>query len=438
MAAESREAVRRGRGVFFLTQMQDLDNQAFNAPQIPVENLIDAFVSQTMLAADELLGGFGNTSKFPNVPQLDAMIDVIARDSSLDPDVASFVRLTLDTMASRNLKDHVNDGFFRYTTDPDWQTPHYEKMLYDNAQLARLYVKADGLWPDRGYADVARRTLDFVEARLKHPQGGYMSSLSAVDRDNQEGAAYFWTRAQLATYLDDTEMRYLEGLWQLETKTTEFLLEPLIGIGARGDPDINHGIRKKLRARGSADMPADEKRLASWNAMMLQALTAAAPLDPRYRRRAEALYSNMRDRFYRQDGSLSRLAGNAEIAEAVLEDYAQVALAFLDYGRAFDNRQATETSVRLAERAYRLFVKNGRWQQKNNTLIPLAQGKWIIPDLVYFSPMTLWLRVALEAPGVETEVREQAATMLQRASRDMLDAPYFYGSFIMLRVNRSG
>ena len=185
-------------------------------------------------------------------------------------------------------------------------------------------------------------------------------------------------------------------------------------------------------------MPADEKRLASWNAMMLEALTAAAPLDERYRRRAEALYSNMRDHYFRQDGSLIRLAGNADIAEAVLEDYAQVALAFLNYGRAFDNRQATETAAQLATRAYRQFVRQGRWQQKTNTLIPLAQGKWIIPDLVYFSPMTLWLKVALEAPGIETEVREQALSMLQRASRDMLDAPYFYGSFIMLRVSQSG
>ncbi|NCF37063.1 MAG: DUF255 domain-containing protein [Gammaproteobacteria bacterium] len=111
---------------FFLTEMQDLDNQAFDAPDIPAQNLMDAFVSQAMLAADELQGGFGNTSKFPNVPQLDTLIAIIRRYENLDRDVASFVQLTLQMMASRNLHDHVNNGFFRYTTDPDWQTPHFD------------------------------------------------------------------------------------------------------------------------------------------------------------------------------------------------------------------------------------------------------------------------------------------------------------------------
>jgi uncharacterized protein YyaL (SSP411 family) len=86
---------------FFQTRMQDPGNQAFDAAQIPATNLIDAFVSQTMLAADELQGGIGNTSKFPNVPQLDALLAEISRNSKLDPDVSDFVQLTLQAMATK-------------------------------------------------------------------------------------------------------------------------------------------------------------------------------------------------------------------------------------------------------------------------------------------------------------------------------------------------
>jgi uncharacterized protein YyaL (SSP411 family) len=419
---------------FFQTRMQGWDNQAFDAPQIPARQLVDAFVSQTMQAADELQGGIGNSTKFPNVPQFDALLDAISQNKNLDRDVTDFVHLTLRAMASKNLQDHVNGGFFRYTTDPDWQTPHFEKMLYDNAQLAMLYLKAQQLWPAQGYAEIAMRTLDFVEANLKHPGGGYMASLSAVDKDNKEGGAYFWSREQLAALLNKDELEYLLKLGPAHPASNEFLIGPLIGQGASGEPGTNLALLRKLQARGSASMPVDDKRLASWNAMMLNALTAAADIDPRFANRARGLFRSMQDNFYRA-GSLVRFAGNAAIADAVLEDYAEVAEAFLNFGRKFSDKDAIEFARLLTQRAHSMFLKNGRWQAKAKPLIPIAQGQWIIPDRVLYSPMTLWLKVALEVPGLDPAVRRSAATMLQRASRDMLDSPYFYGSFIMLRSN---
>jgi len=414
--------------------MQDLDNQAFDAPQIPAAQLVDAFVAQTMLAADELQGGIGSTSKFPNVPQFDALLDEISQNKNLDQDVIDFVQLTLHAIASKNLQDHVNGGFFRYTTDPDWQTPHFEKMLYDNAQLAMLYLKAQQLWPAQGYAEIAMRTLDFVETNLKHPDGGYMSSLSAVDVDNKEGGAYFWSREELAAVLEDQEVEYLSKLWPAETRTSEFLIKPLTGQGSLGDPAKNLPILKKLQSRGSKSMPADDKRLASWNAMMLDALIVAADIDSRYAERARVLFRYMYNNFYGA-GSLIRFAGNAGAADAVLEDYAQVAKSFFSFGKHFGNEEATRFAMQLTESAYALFLKNGRWQQKAQSLIPLAPGEWVIPDQVFFSPMTLWIEVALEVPGLNPTVRAVANKMLQRATREMLDSPYFYGSFIMLRSN---
>ncbi len=438
--AEWRERhVELGRAarIFFEREMVDQPGSALEAPDLPAARLVDAFVAQSMLAADELQGGFGNTSKFPNAPQLAALLEVIAGDPKLDPDVADFMRLTLDTMAARHLTDHIDGGFFRYTTDPDWQTPHFEKMLYDNAQLASLYLRAHRLWPDRGYAGVALRTLDFVEARLRHPDGGYMSSLSAVDADNVEGGAYWWTRAELEASLDGGDLRYLEDLWQIDPAHGQFLPRPLIGPGADGDGERNRRILERLRGQPRVPMPADDKRLAGWNALLLEALVLAAPLDQRQAKRARALYRQMREHFVRGDEVVRFVHAGGSVA-GQFEDYALLAHAFDAYGRAFDDKAARALAARLVARAHALFFHDGRWRHKRETLIPVAPGDWIAVDRVLPSPMSRWLEVALAAPGVGDEIRDAARGMLARSTRDMLDAPYFYGSFILLRSAYAG
>jgi len=418
---------------YFESDLQHRKSEALSAPETSSDELVDAFVSQAMQVADELQGGFGNTSKFPNVPRFDALLDSITRNQKPDPDVVDFINLSLQVMATRNLHDHINGGFFRYTVDPDWQTPHFEKMLYDNALLAELYLKAHRIWPDRGYADIAMRTLDFIETNLKHDHGGYMSSLSAVDRDNREGGAYLWSSEQLSALLEPDELEHLQQRWQLQSQPAEFLIQPLSDPGQPAKSGIEQNILRKLQSRGSGSMPVDDKRLASWNAMMLNALTAAADIDARFVERARGLFERMRDIFF-DDGSLIRFAGNADIADAVLEDYAYTALAFLRYGQRFSDDEALDLARLLCERAHDLFLVDERWQAKAEPLIPIARGKWIIEDLVFYSPMTLWLQVALAVPDLDPTLRDSARAMMQRSTREMHSNPYHYGSFIMLRA----
>ncbi len=427
----------RAARIFFEREMMGDPGSAQQAPELPVVRLVDAFVAQTMLAADELQGGFGNTSKFPNVPQIAAMLEIVTRQPQLDPDVANFVRLTLDVMATRHLNDHVEGGFFRYTVDPDWQTPHFEKMLYDNAQLASLYLRAHRQWPDRGYAGVALRTLDFVEARLRHPAGGYMSSLSAVDTDDIEGAAYWWTREQLDALLNAEDLGYLASQWQLQAADSEFLPRALVGPGASGDEIRNRRILETLRAGSRPTMPADDKRLAGWNALLLEALVLAAPLDDKQAKRAHALYAQMHEHFLRGDELVRFVHAGGSVA-GQFEDYAFVAHAFDAYGRAFEAAPARALAARLVGDAYARFFHDGRWRHKRETLIPVAPGDWIATDRVLPSPMSRWMAVALDAPGVTPELRSAARGMLTRATKDLLDAPYFYGSFILLRSTHAG
>jgi len=418
---------------FFESGLQHHDSEILETQKTSNTDLVAAFVGQAMQVADELQGGFGNTSKFPNVPRFDALLDKVARSENPDADVVDFIHISLQVMATRNLHDHVNGGFFRYTTDPDWQTPHFEKMLYDNALLAGLYLKAHRLWPGRGYAGIAVRTLDFVEANLEHPRGGYMSSLSAVDRDDREGGAYLWTSEQLADLLTPIEFEYLLQRRTGQSMSGEFLIQPL-DSGSEAAPDnIEQGILRKLQRRGSSSMPVDDKRLASWNAMMLDALTTAADIDPRFATRARELFDHMRDIFF-DDGTLIRFAGSPGIADAVFEDYAYTALAFMRYGQRFDDDNALDLARGLCEAAHRLFLVDGRWQANAKSLMPVTRGKWIIGDLVFNSPMTLWLEVALNSPQLAADTRDSANAMLQRATREILANPYHYGSFILLRA----
>jgi uncharacterized protein YyaL (SSP411 family) len=401
----------------------------------PLEKLVQAFLTQSLSVADELQGGFGETSKFPQFPQLFSLMNLIDSSQGDYHEAEEFMHLTLRAMAEANLIDHINGGFFRYTTDPDWQTPHYEKMLYDNAQMVLLYLRAEELWPDRGYRQIAEDTLQFIQSQMLHRQGGYVSSLSAVDVDNHEGGAYLWSRQQLARVLSEKDFNYLVASWQLDPSASPeqgFLAKPLIGTGSNGEVKRNNSIRRQLQAADKPAMPIDDKRLASWNALVLQALVAAASFDKQYQEQASRLYEVMRKTFLDGD-NLQRFAGNSRLAETTLEDYAYVSLAFYQYGQTFQHAQAIRLAEGLATRAYARYFLQDRWFLSDRSLMPADPGLWIVQDTVSPSALTAWLSVVMASPGIDPVIRKKGSEILFRVSRPMVETPYYYGSFILLR-----
>ena len=147
--------------------------------------LVMRLIEQAFSLADELQGGFGDQNKFPMSPQLHVLLKLQQREPS--PGLHDFLVLTLDQMAGKGLRDQLAGGFFRYTIDPGWETPHYEKMLYNQAQLASLYLFAADVLNRPDYRVVAMDTLDFVLERMRGENGGYISSLSALDEAGVEG-----------------------------------------------------------------------------------------------------------------------------------------------------------------------------------------------------------------------------------------------------------
>jgi hypothetical protein len=433
------ELAKAAENLFIEMQNEAIGITDYTLPDRDDDQLTQAFLTQVMLVADELQGGFGDASKFPQIPQLLSAINLVDKAPGFEQEITDFAHLTLDSMATQNLMDHINGGFFRYTTDPDWQTPRYEKMLYDNAQMVLLYYRAESLWPGRGYRQVAETTLRFIESFMRHPAGGYVSSLSAVDINNLEGGGYLWDWQQLARVLSEKEYSYLRNLWQndLNEQAGEtFLTGPLVGIGSSGDAKVNTKIRQALQSVEKPIMPVDDKRLASWNALMLQALVAAVHSDKQYRRTAEAQFEFMLKSFI-EDGEVVRFAGNGDLAETTFEDYARVSLSFLEYGQALQDPRAIRWAHKLAVSAYVRYFENDRWRSSSASLIPTEPGQWVIQDAVTPSPQTAWLKVTLSSPTIEQAIDQKAELILHRVTRQMLDTPYLYGSLIALRQQLS-
>ena len=408
--------------------------------QEDIGKLLQVYISQAMAHADELQGGFGDSIKFPSYPQLNSLLRMIRLHPSTDRAAIDFMQLTLDSMASFNLMDHLNGGFFRYSTDPDWQTPHFEKMLYDNAQLAALYLDAESLWADRGYAEIGLRTIDFMLEFLSDTAGGFNASLSAVDENGVEGAGYLWTQQELRSVLTESEFNHLRKAWSLrEGVNDNFQSGPLIGIGSNhASAALNRRILDKLSHVKKPLMPVDNKRLASWNALVLTALVKAMDFDQESRMEglADKQFDYIQNNFINYSAErgigVVRFAGQPLSAETTLEDYAQLAHAIQGYALKKRDKKAGQIAQDLAQASFNLFFREGRWVQDAQSLIPGDRGDAVIQDAVLQSPSSLLLESILMMPEPAAELLSKAESLIPRLTRDLLEGPFYYGSSILL------
>ncbi len=151
---------------------------------------LDQAARVLMRSFDSRHGGFGQAPKFPHPMDLKVLLRHHARTG--DEQALHAVRLTLEKMARGGIYDHLGGGFARYSTDDRWLVPHFEKMLYDNALLASVYIEAFQTTGDQGFAQVARETLDYVLRRMTGEEGGFYSTEDA-DSEGEEGKYYVWT-----------------------------------------------------------------------------------------------------------------------------------------------------------------------------------------------------------------------------------------------------
>jgi uncharacterized protein YyaL (SSP411 family) len=286
------------------------------------------------------LGGFGGAPKFPPASALEFLLARGEEDA---------VKVTLDAMASGGIHDQIGGGFARYSVDASWLVPHFEKMLYDNALLARAYLHG---WQAHGYGRwrlVAEQTLDWMLAEMRGPEGGFYSAFDA-DSEGEEGRFYVWNLDEITAILgeaglaeDAPEILRYWGVSEAGNFEGRNILYQALGAGAPEPQSLAAARRALYDARARRVWPGlDDKRLASWNALAIAALADAGAVLGRddYLQAAVAGAEFIEARLRDADGRLLRSwkDGEGKIA-AFLEDHAYLLDAYLVlYEATFDER----------------------------------------------------------------------------------------------------
>ena len=298
---------------------------------------------------DPRAGGFGGAPKFPQPHALDALLRQWARTEHAD--ALAMVHHSFTQMWRGGLYDQLGGGFHRYTVDAVWLVPHFEKMLYDNASLARLGVH---LWQATGDADarrVAEETFAWARREMLDPAGGWYASLDA-DSEGHEGKFYVWQESELRDLLgDDADLAFVH--WgvsrsgNFEGTNILNVAVPLAEVAERTSRSLDevHEVIARARmllfeARAPRVRPArDEKVLASWNGLMLRAVAEGARAFDDAAARTDALgaASFLRDEMMREGRMMRSWRNGTASIPGFLEDHAAVALAFIAvYQLTFD------------------------------------------------------------------------------------------------------
>jgi uncharacterized protein YyaL (SSP411 family) len=264
-------------------------------------------------------------------------------------------RRTLDAMAAGGIRDHLGGGFARYATDAVWLVPHFEKMLYDNAQLARVYLHASQLTGDEGYRRVATETLDFVARDLRVPADGAFAASLDADTDGEEGATYVWDAAEVREVLGDDAGLFLaaygvteEGNWEGRTILSRVRDTRALAAERGLDPEeverrLESARARLLERRTRRRQPArDDKVLAAWNGLMLAPFAEAGRVldEERYRKIAVQAADLLLHHLRGPDGRLRRSWKDGRATQnGVLEDHTHLADGLLSlYEATFDER----------------------------------------------------------------------------------------------------
>ncbi|HEX3262976.1 MAG TPA: thioredoxin domain-containing protein [Solirubrobacterales bacterium] len=317
-------------------------------------DLLNEATSTLRAMADMHHGGFGPAPKFPPASALELLL---ARG------VTDAVEVTLDAMAHGGIYDQIGGGFARYSVDDVWLVPHFEKMLYDNALLARSYLHGWQRLGHERYRRVCEETLVWALREMRGSEGGFHSALDA-DSEGEEGRFYLWTPDEIREALNETGPAELAdeviahfGVTETGNFEGRNILRVPAGAGAEAPAELDVARRAMYTYRSRRVWPGkDDKRLCSWNALMVSALAeagAALPCDDYLDAAvtcAEFIWRDLRD----ERGRLLRTYkdGRAHLA-AYLEDYAYVVDALLSlYEATFDVRwfdRARETADLMIE-----------------------------------------------------------------------------------------
>jgi hypothetical protein len=337
---------------------------------------LDAAVKNLLDSYDWGYGGWGSAPKFPQPMTIEFLLRRAATDNPQREQIMKAVVHALSAMSRGGMYDVVGGGFARYSVDNFWRVPHFEKMLYDNAQLARAYLHAWQVTGDPSLGRIVTGALDFIAREMTNPGGGFYSSLDA-DSEHEEGKFYVWTLDEIrSTLMDDSdffEAAYgvtYKGNWEGKTVLQRALDDASLAARFKLDPEtvpvkLADCHSRLLSVRATRIRPgADDKVLTSWNGLMLATMAEASrivianeanqsPIETGFDS-SLPLVAHRNDRYYllavrNAEFLLKELRPNGKLKhswregrttdEVFLEDYAALILGLFElYQTDFDNR----------------------------------------------------------------------------------------------------
>ncbi len=302
-------------------------------------------------------GGFDGAPKFPHSIAMEFLLRYYQRYH--DPVALETVELTLEKMARGGIYDQIGGGFHRYTVDGQWQVPHFEKMLYDNALLSRSYLQAYRVTGRQDFAEIAEGTLDYVLREMRSPEGGFYSTQDA-DSAGEEGKYYLWTPGEIMDVLGlETGLQVIRYFGV--TDEGNFEGSNILHLTGRDKPNetIREAKKLLLEEREKRVKPGrDEKVLASWNGLMLASLAETASVLKRqdYLEAAIANAKLLTGPMIVKDNLMHVYTDGRARIEGFLEDYAAVCGGLLSLYRATFEGKWLKAALDLAGKMVEKFL----------------------------------------------------------------------------------
>lgn len=328
------------------------------------QDTLESAIEQLSRGFDERYGGFGPAPKFP--PSMAVSLLLRYHDRTGHERALAMARKTLDAMAHGGMYDQVGSGFARYSTDERWLVPHFEKMLYDNALLAKVYLEAFQLTKAPLYERIGREVLDYVLLEMTSAEGAFYSATDA-DSEGVEGKFFVWTPDEIHRILDKETAEYFcdyydiekGGNWEGKSIPNIHGSIERVAQHHRIDPEhfralLDEGKKKVYEARKERVAPAlDDKILTAWNALMISAMAFGCRVlgDSRYGEAAEHAVDFIRKRLTNVNGQLLRTYRSDKAhLQAYLEDHAYLSNALIDLYETTGRQSDLDWALALAER----------------------------------------------------------------------------------------
>ena len=361
-----------------LDSANDLTNHLKNFENLKSAEQIetsDKTLSNLERSFDPQYGGFGAAPKFPNPANLEWLLEHHSRTKH--PKALEMLQTTLNKMAEGGIYDHLGGGFARYSTDERWLAPHFEKMLYDNAQLIKLYALSYQATQNIQYFLTAKESLEYLLREMQSVEGGFYSAQDA-DSEGIEGKYFVWEESEIDAILGSSSPIFKraygvlpQGNWEhkniLHQTATHQELEPLMASGESIEELLENAKGKLFYVREKRIKPSlDDKILCSWNGLTLEALAIAGRImggrAPKYLQHAKNLAAFLLEKFAYSDQSghlrlwhSYKTGGNAKI-HGMLEDYALLGLGMLELYQSTFETQYLETAQALSRSIFAFFT----------------------------------------------------------------------------------